>query len=81
MNGSWSTEHIQGGWFSLEVEILNKPEFYKIIKEDFEAIVGENPVHIIAYKNKETGKEIYIHNEKLHANENMIEYFRKKDVI
>lgn len=65
----------------MEVEILNKPEFYKIIKEDFEAIVGGNPVHIIAYKNKETGEEIYIHNGKLHCSENMITYFREKDVI
>lgn len=65
----------------MEVEILNKPEFYKIIKEDFEAIVGETSAHIIAYKNKETGEDIYIHNGRLHANENMIEYFRKKDVI
>lgn len=65
----------------LEVEILDKPEFYRIIKEDFEAIVGETPVHIIAYKSKETGEEIYIHNGRLHASENMIEYFRKKDVI
>ena len=65
----------------MEAEIKNKPEFYKIIKEDFEAIVGGNPVHIIAYKNKETGEEIYIHNGRLHCSENMIEYFRKKDVI
>lgn len=65
----------------MEVEIKNKPEFYRIIKEDFEAIVGETPAHIISYKNKETGEDIYIHNGKLHASENMIEYFRKKDVI
>lgn len=65
----------------MEVEIKNKPEFYRLLKEDFEAIVGENPVHIIAYKNKETGEEIYIHNGRLHANENMIAYFREKDVV
>ena len=65
----------------MEVEILNKPEFYRLLKEDFEAIVGENPVHIIAYKSKETGEEIYIHNGRLHANENMIAYFKEKDVI
>ena len=65
----------------MEVEIKNKPEFYRFLKEDFEAIVGETPAHITAYKSKETGEEIYIHNERLHANENMIEYFRKKDVI
>ena len=71
----------KGGELVLEVEIKNKPEFYRIIKEDFEAIVGETPAHIIAYKNKETGEDIYIHNGKLHANENMIEYFKQKDVI
>lgn len=71
----------KGGDLVLEVEILNKSEFYRLLKEDFEAIVGETPAHIIAYKSKETGEEIYIHNGKLHANENMIEYFRKKDVI
>ena len=65
----------------LEVEILNKPEFYRLLKEDFEAIVGETPAHIIAYKSKETGEEIYIHNGRLHASENMIEYFKQKDVI
>lgn len=65
----------------MEVEILNKPEFYRLLKEDFEAIVGGNPVHIIAYKNKETGEKIYIHNGRLHANENMIAYFKEKDVI
>ena len=65
----------------MEVEILNKPEFYRIIKEDFEAIARETPVHIVAYKSKETGEEIYIHNGKLHASENMMEYFRGKDVI
>lgn len=71
----------KGGELVLEVEIKNKPEFYRFLKEDFEAIVGETPVHIIAYKSKETGEDIYIHNGKLHASENMIEYFRKKDVI
>lgn len=81
MLGLWSTELTQGGWFSLEVEILNKPEFYRIIKEDFDVVVGETPAHIIAYKNKETGEDIYIHNGRLHANENMIEYFKQKDVI
>ena len=65
----------------MEVEILNKPEFYRLLKEDFEAIVGETPAHIIAYKNKGTGEDIYIHNGRLHANENMIEYFKQKDVI
>lgn len=65
----------------MEVEILNKPEFYRLLKEDFEAIAGETPTHIIAYKNKETGEDIYIHNGKLHCSENMIAYFRKKDVI
>lgn len=66
----------------MEVEILNKPEFYRIIKEDFEAVVGgETPVHIIAYKSKETGEEIYIHNGRLHCSENMIAYFKEKDVI
>ena len=65
----------------LEVEIKNKPEFYRIMKEDFDVVVGETPVHIIAYKNKETGEDIYIHNGKLHASENMITYFREKDVI
>lgn len=65
----------------MEVEIKNKPEFYRLLKEDFEAIVGGTPVHIIAYKNKETGEDIYIHNGRLHCSENMIEYFRKKDVI
>lgn len=81
MLGLWLTELTQGGWFSLEVEILNKPEFYRLLKEDFEAIVGETPAHIIAYRNKETGEDIYIHNGKLHANENMIAYFKEKDVI
>lgn len=71
----------KGGELVLEVEIKNKPEFYRLLKEDFEAIVGETPVHIIAYKNKETGEEIYIHNGRLHANENMIAYFKEKDVI
>lgn len=71
----------KGGELVLEVEILNKPEFYKLLKEDFEAIVGETPVHIIVYKSKETGEDIYIHNGRLHANENMIEYFKEKDVI
>ena len=71
----------KGGDLVLEVETLNKPEFYILLKEDFEAIVGETPVHIIAYKNKETGEDIYIHNGKLHASENMIEYFKEKDVI
>ena len=65
----------------MEVEIKNKPEFYRIMKEDFDVVVGETPVHIIAYKNKETGEDIYIHNRKLHASENMITYFREKDVI
>lgn len=65
----------------MEVEILNKPEFYKIIKEYFDVVVGKTPAHIIAYKNKESGEEIYIHNGRLHASENMIEYFRKKDVV
>ena len=65
----------------MEVEIKNKPEFYRLLKEDFEAIVGEIPVHIVAYKSKETGEDIYIQNGKLHCSENMIEYFRKKDVI
>lgn len=65
----------------LEVEILDKPEFYRIIKEDFDVVAGETPIHIIAYKSKETGEEIYIHNGRLHASENMIAYFRKKDVI
>ena len=65
----------------MEVEILNKPEFYRLLKEDFEAIVGETPAHITAYKNKETGEEIYIHNGKLNASENMIEYFKEEDVI
>lgn len=65
----------------MEVEILNKPEFYRLLKEDFEAIVGKTPAHIIAYKNKESGEEIYIHNGRLHASENMIAYFREKDVI
>lgn len=65
----------------MEVEIKNKPEFYRLLKEDFEAIVGETPVHIIAYKSKETGEDIYIHNGRLHANENMIAYFKEKDVI
>lgn len=65
----------------MEVEIKNKPEFYRIIKEDFESIVGETPAHIIAYKGKETGEDIYIHNGRLHCSENMITYFREKDVI
>lgn len=65
----------------MEVEIKNKPEFYRIIKEDFDVVVGETPVHIVAYKSKETGEDIYIHNGKLHANENMIAYFKQKDVI
>lgn len=65
----------------MEVEILNKPEFYRLLKEDFDVVVGETPVHIIAYKNKGTGEDIYIHNGRLHCSENMIEYFRKKDVI
>lgn len=65
----------------MEVEIKNKTEFYRLLKEDFEAIVGETPAHIIAYKNKKTGEDIYIHNGRLHANENMIEYFKQKDVI
>ena len=65
----------------MEVEILDKPEFYRIIKEDFDVVAGETPIHIIAYKSKETGEEIYIHNGRLHASENMIAYFRKKDVI
>ena len=65
----------------MEVDILNKPEFYRIIKEDFEAIVRKTPAHIIAYKNKETGEEIYIHNGRLHCSENMIAYFKEKDVI
>lgn len=65
----------------MEVEIKNKPEFYRIIKEDFDVVVGETPVHIVAYKSKETGEYIYIHNRKLHANENMIAYFKQKDVI
>lgn len=65
----------------MEVEIKNKPEFYRLLKEDFEAIVGGTPVHIIAYKSKETGEDIYIHNGRLHANENMITYFKEKDVI
>ena len=65
----------------MEVEIKNKPEFYRIIKEDFDVVVGKPPVHIIAYKSKETGEDIYIHNGRLHANENMIAYFKEKDVI
>lgn len=65
----------------MEVEILNKPEFYRIIKEDFDVVVGKPPAHIIVYKSKETGEEIYIHNGRLHASENMIEYFKQKDVI
>ncbi len=71
----------KGGELVLEVEIKNKPEFYRIIKEDFDVVAGKTPVHIIAYKSKETGEEIYIHNGKLHASENMIEYFKEKDVI
>ena len=71
----------KGGEFVLEVEIKNKPEFYRIIKEDFDVVVGEIPVHIVAYKSKETGEDIYIHNGKLYCSENMIAYFRKKDVI
>ena len=81
MLGLWSTELTQGGWFSLEVEIKNKPEFYRILKEDFKVVVGGTPVHIIAYRSEETGEEIYIHNGRLHCSENIIEYFRKKDVI
>lgn len=65
----------------MEAEIKNKPEFYRIIKEDFDVVVGETPVHIVAYRKKETGEDIYIHNGRLHANENMIEYFKQKDVI
>lgn len=65
----------------MEVEIKNKTEFYRIIKEDFEAVIGKTPVHIIAYKSKETGEEIYIHNGRLHCSENMIAYFKEKDVI
>lgn len=71
----------KGGELVLEVEIKNKPEFYRIIKEYFDVVVGETPVHIIAYKSKETGEDIYIHNGRLHANENMIAYFKEKDVI
>ena len=81
MHGLWSTEHIQRWWFSLELEIKNKPEFYRILKEDFKVVVGGTPVHIIAYRSEETGEDIYIHNGRLHASENMITYFRKKDVI
>ena len=65
----------------MEVEIKNKPEFYRIMKEDFDVVVGGTPAHITAYKNKETGEDIYIHNGRLHCSENMITYFREKDVI
>ena len=65
----------------MEAEIKNKPEFYRIIKEDFDVVVGGTPVHIIAYRSEETGEEIYLHNGKLHCSENMIEYFKQKDVI